>query len=134
VAQRYFTPEEANALLPSVRPVVEQLVEHRRALARAHEKRAEFRRITGGNGGGLDAQVPAEIEAEASAATEGISRCVEELGALGVEVKDAERGLVDFPALRDGEDILLCWELGEDEIRYWHTLDGGFAGRRPLPL
>jgi hypothetical protein len=51
-----------------------------------------------------------------------------------VEVKDIDEGLVDFPALQNGETVLLCWKLGEDEIRYWHTLEGGFAGRRPLPL
>ena len=50
------------------------------------------------------------------------------------EVKDLDEGLVDFPAQRHGETVLLCWQLGEDEIRYWHTPQEGFAGRRPLPL
>ena len=59
---------------------------------------------------------------------------VEEIEALGAEVKDLELGLVDFPAEREGETVLLCWRVGEDEIGYWHGLDEGFAGRRPLPL
>jgi len=55
-------------------------------------------------------------------------------GHCGVEVKDVDEGLVDFPALRRGETVLLCWRLGEDEIGYWHTAEDGFDGRRPLPL
>jgi hypothetical protein len=56
---------------------------------------------------------------------------IQELGAL---VKDLDRGLVDFPARRGDEDVLLCWEVGEDEITFWHGLEEGFAGRKPLPL
>lgn len=59
---------------------------------------------------------------------------VEELHALGLEVKDVDAGLVDFPALRDGERVYLCWQLGEPEIGYWHGVEEGFAGRKPLPL
>jgi hypothetical protein len=59
---------------------------------------------------------------------------VEEIEALGAEVKDLELGLVDFPAEREGETVLLCWRVGEEEIGYWHGLEEGFAGRRPLPL
>jgi hypothetical protein len=60
---------------------------------------------------------------------------VVQLERLGVIVKDADRGLVDFPALREsGEEVLLCWQVGEDEIAYWHGLEEGFAGRKPLPL
>jgi hypothetical protein len=51
-----------------------------------------------------------------------------------VQVKDLDRGLVDFPALHDGEEVLLCWQVGEDEVAYWHGVDEGFAGRKPLPL
>jgi hypothetical protein len=63
-----------------------------------------------------------------------LAATIDEVTELGVQVKDVEEGLVDFPALRRGETVLLCWKLGEDEIRYWHTLDGGFAGRQELPL
>ena len=55
-----------------------------------------------------------------------------EVQAMGVLVKDLDTGLVDFPATRDGEDILLCWQLGEDEVAYWHGLEDGYAGRQPL--
>ena len=50
----------------------------------------------------------------------------------GAIVKDLDEGLVDFPAVRDGEEILLCWRLGEEEVAYWHGLEEGFAGRQPL--
>jgi hypothetical protein len=61
-----------------------------------------------------------------------LSRAVAELQAVEVILRDVDRGLIDFPALRDGEEIYLCWLLDEDEIRYWHEPDAGFAGRQPL--
>ena len=62
----------------------------------------------------------------------GVASCVDDLHELGVLVKDLDLGLVDFPTLRDGEEVLLCWRVGEDEIRYWHGLEEGFAGRKEL--
>jgi hypothetical protein len=59
---------------------------------------------------------------------------VRQLEHLGVLVKDLDRGLVDFPALREGEEVLLCWEVGEDEVAFWHGIEEGFAGRKPLPF
>jgi hypothetical protein len=59
---------------------------------------------------------------------------IDEIGEHGAEVKDLDEGLIDFPALRRGETVLLCWQLGEDRIGYWHTVEDGFAGRQPLPL
>ena len=61
-----------------------------------------------------------------------LAAIVDELQELGVQVKDLDSGLVDFPSSRDGEQVLLCWRLGEDEIAFWHGLDDGFAGRQPL--
>ena len=134
MADRHFTVDEANELLPTVRPLVEQMVEHRRALGEALERREELGDLTRGNGGGFHPRVPGEIDAAIDAAAEGIRNAVDELTGLGVQVKDLDTGLIDFPALRGGEEVLLCWQLGEDEIGWWHTLEGGFAGRRPLPL
>lgn len=129
---RHFTVEEANALLPAVRPVVERMVERRRELLTQVERQQELTGITKGNGGGFNPRLPAEIDAALEQAAAELTACVEELTALGVQVKDLDTGLVDFPSRRDGEEILLCWQLGEDEIGWWHTLDGGYAGRRPL--
>jgi hypothetical protein len=61
-------------------------------------------------------------------------RCATALQELGLLVKDLDEGLVDFPALRGDEEVLLCWRLGEGEVAFWHSLDEGFAGRKPLPI
>jgi hypothetical protein len=132
---RYFTPEEANELLPQVRAEAETLVEHRRALVEATAKRAELATRIAGNGGDFDPQEPRELEEELGQEAEAVVRAVSSLEELGVQVKDLDRGLVDFPALRsNGEEVLLCWQVGEDEIGFWHGLEEGFAGRKPLPL
>jgi len=132
VADRHFTVEETNALLPTVRPLVQRMVDDRLRLGEALERREGLEEITGSNGGGFHPRVPGEIDTEVEEAAEGIKHCVEELLSLGVQVKDLDTGLVDFPSFRDGEEVLLCWRLGEDAIEWWHTSDGGFAGRRPL--
>jgi hypothetical protein len=132
---RYFTPEEASELLPQVRVAAETLVEHRRALVEATTKRAELATRIAGNGGDFDPQEPRELEEELEREAEAVARAVSSLEELGVQVKDLDHGLVDFPALRaNGEEVLLCWRVGEDEIGYWHGLEEGFAGRKPLPL
>jgi hypothetical protein len=131
---RHFTPEEANAELETVRPLVEQLVARRKEHIAALERQEELESKIRGNGGGMP---PAELAAAAAEVDElarGLASLVDEITALGVQVKDLDEGLVDFPALRHGETVLLCWRLGEDEIAYWHRVEDGFAGRRPLPL
>ena len=132
---RYFTPDEANELLPQVRVAAVTLVEHRRALVEATAKRAELATRIAGNGGDFDPQEPRELEEELEREAEAVARAVSSLEELGVQVKDLDRGLVDFPSLRsNGEEVLLCWQVGEEEIGFWHGLEEGFAGRKPLPL
>ena len=132
MAERHFTPEEANALLGQVRPVAESLVAHRRAFTVAAARRARLTQRISGNGGDFDPQEPSELDGQLQREAEAVAGAVEELQALGVLVKDLDRGLVDFPALRDGEEVLLCWQVGEGEVAYWHGLEEGFAGRKPL--
>jgi hypothetical protein len=134
VAARFFTPDEANELLVAVRPLVERMVEHRRALGQVAAQRSRINTLVAANGGGLRPQAVAQLDAKVKAAARGVQSCVEAIEELGAVVKDAERGLVDFPALRGDEEVLLCWQLGEDEIGYWHGLEDGFAGRRELPF
>jgi hypothetical protein len=131
---RTFTPEEANEALADLRPIVEQMVQHRRNLTAAQVQQAELVTRIAGNGGDM---VPSDlheaadtIQREAAA----ISDCAERINAAGAEVKSLEEGLLDFPARRGDEIVLLCWKLGEDEIHYWHRVDEGFGGRKPLPL
>jgi hypothetical protein len=131
---RHFTPEEANAALAQVRPLVELMVEHRRAHVDALERQEELEGHIRGNGGGIPPAQLADTAAEVERHARELARAVDDIVELGVEVKDLDEGLVDFPALRRGETVLLCWRLGEDEVGYWHPVEAGFAGRRPLPL
>jgi hypothetical protein len=133
MAERHFTPEEANALLEQVRPVAESLVAHRRSFTVAAARRARLASRISGNGGDFDPQEPRELQAEMENESQEVVKAVEELERLGVQVKDLDRGLVDFPALRDGEEVLLCWQVGEDEVAFWHGVEEGFAGRKPIP-
>ena len=132
--ERIFTPDEANATLSELRPIVERMVEHRRNLAAAQARQAELVTSIAGNGGDL---VPSDLR-EAAAAIEdeakALSACIDLVNDAGVQIKSLEEGLLDFPARRGDEDVLLCWKLGEDEVAYWHGLEEGFAGRKPLPL
>jgi len=131
---RHFTPEEANAALAQVRPLVEQMVSLRRAHAEAQERQEELEGRIRGNGGGIPPATLAEAAAEIERLERELSGIVDEIAEHGAEVKDLDEGLIDFPALRRGETVLLCWKLGEEEIRYWHRVEDGFAGRRSLPL
>ena len=132
MADRTFTPDEANAALADVRPLAEQMVEAKRALDEAQEQSDDAARSISGNGGGIPPAELAALHEQLEQRTTELAAIVDELHELGVQVKDLDSGLVDFPALRDGEPVLLCWRLGEDEVAFWHGLEDGFAGRRPL--
>ena len=133
---RLFTQEEANASLPEVRPLVERLVEERRELVALGDELEAMQALIGGNGGSLDPGRVGELQEAVARAAAGLAAIVDELQELGVQVKDLDRGLVDFPARHpeSGDDVLLCWELGEPEVAHWHDLESGFAGRKPLPF
>jgi hypothetical protein len=130
---RVFTLEEANAALTELRPIVERMVQHRRDLTAAQTRQGELVTRIAGNGGDM---VPSDlhdlaetIQREADA----ISDCADQINQVGAQVKSLEEGLLDFPAKRGEEDVLLCWKLGEDEIRFWHGTDEGFSARKRLP-
>lgn len=130
--QRTFTAEEANEALVELRPVAEQMVAHRRALSEAQHRQAELVVKIAGNGGDLGPSDLQEAAAAIQREADGIAECVRVLDDAGVQVKSLEEGLLDFPSLRDGEDVLLCWQVGEPEVAFWHGIDEGFAGRKPL--
>ncbi|HSB70852.1 MAG TPA: DUF2203 domain-containing protein [Candidatus Methylomirabilis sp.] len=129
---RLFTVAEANDLLPTLEPLVRRLMENRLQLRRHQAVVEEFRRRAAGNGGaflgGRFTQAKQEVQRLAAELSEGIR----EVESLGCQVKDLDIGLVDFPARRGREQVLLCWRLGESRISYWHGLEEGFAGRKPL--
>jgi hypothetical protein len=124
---KIFTVQEANALLPDVRVIVGRIQRAHRQLSKYRDQAKKAAEAAEQGGGGLaDGLVYAKILTE-------LTQHIAELEALGVQLKDFERGLVDFPSLRDGRVVLLCWQLGEgDELEWWHDVDAGFAGRTPL--
>jgi len=134
VPDRTFTPEEANEALLRVRPLVARMVVARHALLDAQRRQAELVARIASNGGGLTPPDVSAVAAEVQEASTELVGVVDELQGLGVLVKDLDRGLVDFPCVHRGRELLLCWELGEDDVAFWHGADEGYAGRRPLPL
>lgn len=124
---KIFTVQEANALLPEVRVIAGKIQRAHRKLSQFREDAKKAAAAAEQGGGGM-----ANGVAYAAILTE-LTTQLAELEALGVQLKDFERGLVDFPSLRDGRVVLLCWQLGEgDELEWWHDVDAGFAGRTPL--
>ena len=124
---KIFTVQEANALLPNVRTIVGKIQRAHQQLSRYKEDAKKAADAAERGGGGFPDGV-----AYAAILTE-LTMQLSELEALGVQLKDFERGLVDFPSLREGRVVLLCWQLGEgDELEWWHDIDAGFAGRTPL--
>ena len=130
MAIRTFTPSEANTALAEVRPVAERMVEVRARLRELEDYQRDVVSVVAGNGSGYavgEARSP-----EFSRLASELQACVTRLNAAGVLVKDSETGLLDFPARREGEDVLLCWRVGEDRVEWWHRDEEGFAGRKPI--
>jgi hypothetical protein len=121
-----FTVEEANRLLRDIRPRLEKLRSLRQRISSMMDQ-ARLAAAANTAGGGM-----AGGSEYVRSLTE-ISEIAVELGEKGVQIKDVERGLIDFPCFRDGKVVLLCWQLGErEEIEWWHDVDAGFAGRQRL--
>jgi hypothetical protein len=127
---RTFTPDEANSALDQVRPLAERMVELRARLGELEDEQREVVRIVAGNGSGEgvgDARTP-----EFAKLARELQDVVDELTSIGIQLKDADTGLLDFPAVREGEDVLLCWSVGEPSVEWWHGLEDGFAGRQRI--
>jgi hypothetical protein len=129
---RVFTVREANAMLPLVRAITSDLVQLSREVIERHQRVEHLkagRDITAGDP--YDDELR-QIEEELEKDRRRLHEYVEELRQLGVEPKSGVDGLVDFPSMRDGRLVYLCWKLGEPSIGYWHELEAGYAGRQPL--
>lgn len=122
---KYFTPEEANRALPQVRTLVAQIMQAREAIVKAQPDLWPVLEKSIGNGGSKKA---GEVLHEFRRVENG----VRDLQEIGCQLKDMSIGLVDFPSLRDGEEVLLCWKYGEPEVLYWHDLQSGYQGRQRL--
>jgi len=131
--KQYFTLDEANRRLPLVRAIVEDIVALYGDINERRERLAAVRsRSSQRDESDLYSEELEQMEADLEKDIEKFRGFVEELQELGAELKDAVTGLIDFPAQIDGRDVYLCWRLGEEEIGFWHELDGGFAGRQSL--
>lgn len=124
---KLFTVAEANALLPTVRGILRRIQRARKQLISYQQQaKAASEAAEQGGGGFSKGPVYATWLIELTSQTS-------ELEVLGVQLKDFDRGLVDFPSLRDGRVVLLCWQIGEgDEVEWWHDVEDGFAGRTPI--
>ena len=122
--ERHYSLDEANAALELVAGLIGRLRDARAGLGDS-EVRDALAEAAPANGGGGPGRAVSHAFLELRSA-------LIELQAMEVVLRDLDRGLVDFPSLRDGEEIYLCWEEGEDEISWWHEPDAGFAGRQPL--
>jgi hypothetical protein len=129
-----FTLEQANACLPLVRAIVDDMVELSQQVVQRRQRLDML--FDGRRRGRTMEPYQAElelVEQELEEDTQRVREYIDELLALGVEPKSAVEGLVDFPCLMDGRLVYLCWRRGERDIQYWHELDAGFQGRQALP-
>ncbi len=115
----HFTQAEAYGELSFLRRCFQELYELQNIIENARKSGA-------GNGGG---KVPTQALADARIRVQDI---MIEVDRRGIQIKDVRRGLVDFPHMKDGREVFLCWVLGEDSISYWHELSAGYAGRQPI--
>jgi hypothetical protein len=130
---RHFTLTEAERTRVEVEPMLIEAMEVRRELAGVEEKLSEIARRIGMLGGSLVSQAEvSELRTQHSQLGMKLQRTLEHIEATGCLVKDLDTGLLDFPAILNDEEVFLCWRLGEDRIRYYHSIHEGFAGRKPL--
>lgn len=124
-AQRYFTLEQAQAMLDIIRPLIGEILEIRQSILKRQPEVWPVLAKAAGNGGSKMASEMAQEFAR-------LDQAVRAILVTGALLKDVNVGLVDFPAWQDGREIYLCWRYGEEKIDFWHEVDGGFSGRQPL--
>ena len=123
--QRFFSLEEARRLIPTLEPLVGRLVSLSGQLEKFREVLKKVQPNASSGGGMAEG-------ADYVTRLLALQACVEEVQELGCLVKGVQEGLVDFPHLKDGREVYLCWKLGENDIGFWHEIDSGFSGRTPL--
>lgn len=124
IHERHFTPEQANAAIERIGPMLEKLRDAKRRLLDTDAREA-LTEAAAANGGGAPGRQVGEAFLE-------VREILVALTEAGIVVRDVDRGLIDFPALRDDREVYLCWELGEDRVTWWHDLESGYGGRQPL--
>ena len=122
---RYFSLDEANSALQLIRPLMDE-VQRIRTTILAHRPQIwpAMARSVGNGGNPVLSRLVREFDR--------LDEAVRKILATGAQIKDVNTGLLDFPALRGGREVYLCWKVGEPKIEYWHEIDAGFAGRLPI--
>jgi hypothetical protein len=130
---RYFTLAEARQYLPAVGSVIREGIAARKTLATAeHDHHQMVERIMFSGGMAVDCQAAFQTREKRESSSAKLKQMLENFEEIGCVVKDLDTGLIDFPALYHGKEVYLCWRLGEPDISFWHPVDEGFAGRRPI--
>ena len=133
MSDRTFTLDEAQSLLPVLESLLRTAIKAKKVIEENDaEQQALQHRIFLNGGMFLDIVPLARRKAERAKAEQHAKDAVAEIDSIGVQVKDIDIGLLDFPCRVEGEILLLCWKLGEDKITHWHSPEEGFAGRKPI--
>ena len=133
MSDRTFTLDEAQSLLPVLESLLRAAINARKVMEEfEHEQQALQQRIFLTGGMFLDIVPLARKKAERTKAEQRAKDALAEIDSIGVQVKDLDMGLLDFPCAVEGQTILLCWRLGEKSITHWHGTEEGFAGRKPI--
>jgi hypothetical protein len=128
-----FTLDEAQSLLPVLESLLKRAIEGKRGAEEIESSLSELaRRIYVSGGMKVDVAAVAKERADMEAHLERVRESLAEIDSIGVQVKDMEAGLLDFPCRLDDQVVLLCWRMGETAIEHWHTVEAGFQGRQPL--
>jgi hypothetical protein len=130
---RYFTLKQAEQLLPDVEPAIREAIALKSQYQAAETDCQDFQRRISTQGGTLvDPSKFLERKQRRDSSAQQLKRAIEKVQELGCLVKDLDIGLIDFPTLLRGQEVYLCWKLGEAGIQFWHGVDEGFGGRRPI--
>lgn len=130
---RTFTVDEAQSLLPVLETLLRRAQDQGRTCAEIEVELDQLRQLISLHGGmNVDVARAARRRGERDKALQETKDALAEIQAIGVQIKDLEKGLLDFPCLLEGKTVLLCWKQGEAEIGFWHSAEDGFAGRKPL--
>lgn len=128
-----FTIDEAQSLLPLLESLLKRAIEGKRAAQEVEGRLSEMgRRIYLAGGMRVNVAEAGRLRAEMDAHLLRVKESIAEIDSIGVQVKDVDSGLLDFPCRVDDEVVLLCWRMGENAIGHWHTIEDGFKGRRPV--
>ena len=130
---RYFTLEQAERNLPEVERLLRDALYHKSEAQKAHDElEGQTQRIRMSGGVRVDHGKLLDMRSRRDSSTSALQKALEDVSELGAQVKDLDIGLIDFPTLFDEREVYLCWKLGEKSIAFWHSMEDGFRGRKPI--